>query len=112
MTLPRSIALLGFLQAAVLLAVVESAPPEDSLGKRLNEIDGLRRGRETPFEEVEQRSKQLLQEYGTGEDQGRIYGQLAHVYAQSGMSDERNAGPRGSTPPRHSNIPWMQKTGS
>ncbi len=95
MTLPRWIAFVGFLQAALLLAVVDLAHGfalgEDSLGKQLNELDRLRRGPKTPFEEVERRSKQLLQEHVAREAQGRIYSRLAHIYAQSGMSNERNA---------------------
>jgi hypothetical protein len=45
----------------------------------------LRNGRKTPLDEVDHRGEQLLSKYSDPSDRGRIYYQLAHIHAQSGL---------------------------
>jgi hypothetical protein len=59
------------------------------------ELDGMRAGRETPFDRVEARAAELAKQFSTPEELGRIYAQVAHVYGQSGC------------PPK--TIDWAQK---
>ncbi len=88
MTLPRWCGSLELIGTALLFAFVGLAHGQDSLEAQLGQLDEMRAGPQTPFEEVEQRSQELLQEYEAEEEQGLIY---AHMYAQSGMSDEGRA---------------------
>ena len=48
-------------------------------------VDRLRSGRKTPFDEVERRIGNLLKQYPAPKDQGQIYYEAAHVYAQTGL---------------------------
>jgi len=57
----------------------------DELEDALRQVDNLRAGFDTPFDEVEKRCDALLQTYTAPEDQARIYYQLARVGAQSGL---------------------------
>ncbi len=57
----------------------------DDLDQRLDDIDRLRVGPKTPLDEVERRCMVLLAQFGTPEQQARIYYQWAHVEAQSGL---------------------------
>jgi hypothetical protein len=92
MTLPRWCGSLELIRIAMLIVFVGVAHGQDSLEAQLGQLDGMRAGPQTPFEEVEQRSQELLEKYEAEEEQGLIYYQLAHMYAQSGMSDEGRAG--------------------
>lgn len=67
--------------------VAADPPPQegDQLGKSLAALNHLRRGKETPFASIDTEFESLLKEYPRAEDQGRIYAQIAHLYAQSGM---------------------------
>ena len=56
----------------------------DELEDALRQVDKLRAGFDTPFDEVEKRCDALLQTYTAPEDQARIYYELANVEAQSG----------------------------
>jgi len=56
----------------------------DELEDALRQVDNLRAGFDTPFDEVEKRCDALLQTYTAPEDQARIYYELAHIEAQSG----------------------------
>ncbi|MGA2796222.1 MAG: hypothetical protein ABSE63_01455 [Thermoguttaceae bacterium] len=58
---------------------------EDSLWQKLNELDRLRNGKNTPFEEVEKRGRELLAEYIKPEQQAQIYFHLTEIHGQSGM---------------------------
>lgn len=58
----------------------------DALEAELRAIDSLRRGLNTPLDEVDSRGTALLQKYDRPEDQALIFCQLAHTYAQSGMT--------------------------
>lgn len=62
------------------------ASGDDTLEAELRAIDSLRRGLNTPLDEVHSRGKMLLQKYDRPEDQALIFCQLAHTYAQSGMT--------------------------
>ncbi|UCC31812.1 MAG: hypothetical protein JSU86_05945 [Phycisphaerales bacterium] len=57
----------------------------DELRKHLAQID-MQKGR-TDTEKLEKQCLDLLDEYTSPADQGRIYAQIAHVYAQSGLKD-------------------------
>jgi hypothetical protein len=63
----------------------------ESVDKELGALERLRKGKETPFAEVEDRGKLALKEHPSGEDQGRVYYQLAETYAQSGISVKERA---------------------
>lgn len=56
-----------------------------TLVQELNEVDKLRAGFNTPFDEVEKRCNELLERYTKPEEQGMIYYQLAKVEGQSGF---------------------------
>lgn len=75
-TLISKILLLGFLL---------STCNAETLLKKINEIDKLRSGFSTPFDEVEKRCNELLEEYPDPNDQGKIYFELVQVEGQSGF---------------------------
>jgi hypothetical protein len=54
-----------------------------TLRQQLAKLDDLRSNSATPIAALEARGKELLARYHTPEERGRIYFQLAHVYAQS-----------------------------
>ena len=56
-----------------------------SLDEELYEVDKLRAGFNTPFDEVEERCNELLQKYTKPEEQGKIYYELTKVEGQSGF---------------------------
>jgi len=56
-----------------------------TLVQELNEVDKLRVGFNTPFDEVEKRCNELLERYTKPEEQGMIYYQLTKVEGQSGF---------------------------
>ncbi len=56
-----------------------------TLEEKLYEIDRLRSGFNTPFDEVEKRCNELLKEYTDPNDQGKIYFELVQVEGQSGF---------------------------
>lgn len=56
-----------------------------TLDEELYEVDKLRAGFNTPFDEVEIRCNELLQEYTKPEEQGKIYYELTKVEGQSGF---------------------------
>jgi hypothetical protein len=73
---------------SVLIIIILLSPSVlaiDELEKKLHEVDKLRAGFSTPFDEVENRCNELLQRYLSPKDQGRIYYMLAHVEGQSGL---------------------------
>lgn len=78
---------LHFFFPAVLLSflVCGQAVLGQELQKDLYQLTSLRKGPKTPFAEVEELGKELLKKYHDPKDQGLIYYQLAHIYAQSGM---------------------------
>ncbi len=57
----------------------------DDLRKHLAEID-MQKGR-TKTEKLERDCLDLLDEYSSPADQGRIYAKIAHVHAQTGLKD-------------------------
>jgi hypothetical protein len=71
------------------LAHSASNQTNEGLAKDLLALDRLRRGRETPFDEVDQRATEMLKKYPKPEDQGRIYFGLVQVYGQSAGSPQR-----------------------
>jgi len=71
--------------AVVIIVALAEAVIADELEKKLAEVDKLRAGFKTRFEEVENRCKALLAEYTKPEEQARIYYQWAHVEGQSGL---------------------------
>ena len=73
---------------AILLLIVWPAAQLAAAGdllSELTEIDALREAAGTDFEKIEKRGAELLAKYPEPIDQGRIYYQLAHEYAQSGL---------------------------
>jgi hypothetical protein len=58
---------------------------QDTLSIKLRELDQIRKETVIPFDEVEKRGKELLTEYTTPEDQGRIYCELVEIHANTGM---------------------------
>lgn len=72
---------------AVLWGHASSALGEDPLRKELQELDRMRKGKQTPTDKVESRGGDLLEEHPSPEEQGRIHYQLAHVHAQSAQKD-------------------------
>jgi hypothetical protein len=48
-------------------------------------LEQLRKGKDTPLDEVDRRGAGLLQKYTDPKDRGRIYYQLAHIHAQSAL---------------------------
>ncbi len=56
-----------------------------TLEEELYEVDKLRAGFATPFEQVESRCAELLQRYKEPAEQAKIYFQLAQVEGQSGL---------------------------
>ena len=58
---------------------------EDALPQKLSDLDRWRNGKNTPFEEVEQRGRELLAEYIQPEQQAQIYFHLTEIHGQSGM---------------------------
>ncbi len=87
--LPRPAVALVFMLTCPLVCQSSFAqiPIEDkpSLSQSLESLDKLRNGRATRFEEVEKIGAKLLDHYKTPADRAKIYFQLAHVYAQSGI---------------------------
>jgi hypothetical protein len=57
----------------------------DVLSQELQELDQMRNGKKTPFDEVDRRGKGLLKEHTSPVEQGQIYCHLALVNAQSGL---------------------------
>jgi RNA polymerase sigma factor (sigma-70 family) len=51
----------------------------------LNKLDGYRTGSEASLVEMDQHARKLLANYEEPAERGRIYYQLAHVHAQSGL---------------------------
>jgi hypothetical protein len=58
---------------------------QDTLQTKLSQLDKIRSEKNIPYEEVEKRGKELLAEYTTPEDQGRIYCELVEIHANTGM---------------------------
>ena len=56
-----------------------------TLEEELYEVDKLRAGFNTPFDEVESRCNQLLKKYTKPEEQAKIYFELVQVEGQSGF---------------------------
>jgi hypothetical protein len=77
------------------LPKLQPEPPADAAPKgievpkelraELLKLDGLRKGPKTPFAELDERGKTLLEKYPGANERGQIYYMLAHVHAQSGM---------------------------
>lgn len=73
------------LSSILYLLIFSSVGKAESLEEELFEIDKLRAGFDTPFDEVEKRCNKLLQKYTKPEEQGRIYYELTKVEGQSGL---------------------------
>ncbi len=56
-----------------------------TLEQKLYEVDRLRAGFDTPFDEVEKKCNELLKEYTKPEEQAKIYFELVQVEGQSGF---------------------------
>ena len=76
--------------ALVVLALVATdtylARCDDTLPKELRQLEQLRKGKDTPLDEVERRGRELLKEHASPEEQGQIYYHLVNVHGQSGMA--------------------------
>jgi len=69
----------------IALLLLGSFASATTLDQELYEVDQLRAGFATPFDEVERRCNDLLQRYTKPKDQAKIYFELAQVEGQSGM---------------------------
>ncbi|HID21314.1 MAG TPA: hypothetical protein EYP14_02810 [Planctomycetaceae bacterium] len=85
-TILRFSSFLGFAVASTWILAAESTLRAD-----LENMDRLRDGLATPFDEIERRSQRLLEKHSSPEDHGRIYYQLAQSYAQGGIFVEERA---------------------
>jgi hypothetical protein len=74
------------LLSLLLFLSIELSLFAQDLQSDLRRLDGLRRGKSTPFDKVEQLGAELLKKYAAPRDQGLINYQLCHVYAQSGQA--------------------------
>ena len=85
--LSRCLAVLACLIPWQLLA--DSGDPQlsASLSPELRALDRMRKGRNTPLDEVSAEGMRLLAAYPRPEDQGQIFFQMTHVFAQSGLKD-------------------------
>ncbi|MDH4241840.1 MAG: hypothetical protein OEW48_19950, partial [Phycisphaerae bacterium] len=82
MLLIRKTVLLSCFLSLLVLGSIGSA---NTLDEELYEVDKLRAGFDTPFDEVEKRCNELLKEYTKPEEQAKIYFELAQVDGQSGF---------------------------
>jgi hypothetical protein len=64
---------------------------DETLDQALGALDRLRKGWATSLEDVERLGQQMLKDYSAAEDQGRIYYQLAHTHAQTGITIKAKA---------------------
>lgn len=78
----RKTILLGSIFCFLVLYSIGSAK---TLEEELYQVDKLRMGKKTPFDQAEKKCNELLERYTEPEEQGKIYYQLAEVYAQSGQ---------------------------
>ena len=69
----------------LLLGLLPFAAQAQSLEADLRALDAMRKGLDTPLDEVDGRGEALLKQYEEPAQQAQIYYQLAHVHAQSGM---------------------------
>lgn len=76
----------AFLLSGILvLLLLAQVTDGKTLEEKLYEVDQLRAGFNTPFDEVEKRCNELLKEYTKPEEQGKIYYELTKVEGQSGF---------------------------
>lgn len=80
-----SVRRLILLSSILYILIFSSVGKAETLEEELLEIDKLRAGFDTPFDEVEKRCNKLLQKYTKPEEQGRIYYELTKVEGQSGL---------------------------
>lgn len=73
------------LSAIVALVLSGHSAAAATLDQQLRHVDLLRAGFDTPFDQVEARCNELLEEYTKPEEQAKIYFILAQVEGQSGM---------------------------
>ena len=73
------------LSSILCLLIFSSVGKAQTIKEELFEIDKLRAGFDTPFDEVEKRCNKLLQKYTKPEEQGKIYYELTKVEGQSGF---------------------------
>ena len=69
---------------------IQNEPVQTSLADRLLVLDSLRRGEQTPWNEVEQETNFLLSKFQSPADVGSIHWQAAHVYGQSDIRGHAN----------------------
>ncbi len=82
--MPR-IAFIAFVWATIMVWTASVALADEALAAELRALDAMRKGFDTPLDEVDERGKALLKQYDEPADQAQIYYQLTHVHAQSGM---------------------------
>jgi hypothetical protein len=69
---------------------VEREPPalpnySKDLRAELSQLDGLRKGTDTSFAQLDELGRKLLEKYAGAKERGQVYYWLAHVHAQSGL---------------------------
>lgn len=78
---------MGFILLVCLLGLSADAQTlDDSIAEELRDLEGMRRGLETPADKVEARGAELLSRYTAEGQQALIHYQLARVHAQSGQT--------------------------
>lgn len=76
----------AFLLSCILvLLLLGQVADGKTLEEELYEVDQLRAGFDTPFDEVEKRCNELLQKFTKPEEHGQIYYELTKVEGQSGF---------------------------
>jgi hypothetical protein len=74
-----------FFSVLVVANISHLASGQDTLKTKLRELDKTQNGKNTPFDDVEKRGVELLNEFTDPEDQGQINFQLAEIYGKTGM---------------------------
>jgi hypothetical protein len=77
----------AFLAFCAMVNIAYFARSDEALTTKLHELDQMRNGKNTPFDEVENRGKELLAKYTSPEDQAQIYFHLTEIHGQSGMAN-------------------------
>src|SRR5690349_17138047 len=57
----------------------------EGLSINIQHLESLRKGLDTPLDEIDRLGKEFLVKYESKADRAQIYFQLCHVHAQSGM---------------------------
>jgi hypothetical protein len=93
---------------AVVAIAVATGTALGDLAAELQALDQMRRGSDTPYDEVEAVAENLLKRYPSGREQGEIYCEIAHIYSQTGMVRPRRLIECAEQALRYPIDPWRQ----